>query len=189
MSDINLNLKLEKGSPENYSNRLDKEKRCYELLDSLNIEYFRCDHPDANADTMEDCFVIDGILDALVCKNLFLCNRQETQFYLLMMPGDKVFKTKELSSQIGSARLSFASAENMEKYLDITPGSVSILGLMNDKNNAVKLLVDEDVLKGEYVGCHPCINTTSLKIKTNDLFGAVLNAMDHDMTTVKLIGE
>ena len=184
-----MELKLESGSPADYSDRLDKEKRCYELLDSLNIEYFRCDHPDANANTMEDCLVIDSILDAVVCKNLFLCNRQQTQFYLLMMPGDKVFKTKELSAQIGSARLSFASAEHMEKYLDITPGSVSILGLMNDKDNMVKLLVDEDILKGEYVGCHPCINTTSLKIKTDDMFGVILKALNHEMTTVKLIGE
>lgn len=184
-----MELKLESGSPADYSDRLDKEKRCYEFLDSLNIEYFRCDHPDANANTMEDCLVIDSILDAVVCKNLFLCNRQQTQFYLLMMPGDKVFKTKELSAQIGSARLSFASAEHMEKYLDITPGSVSILGLMNDKDNMVKLLVDEDILKGEYVGCHPCINTTSLKIKTDDMFGVILKALNHEMTTVKLIGE
>ena len=184
-----MDLKLESGSPADYSDRLDKEKRCYEFLDSLNIEYFRCDHPDANANTMEDCLVIDSILDAVVCKNLFLCNRQQTQFYLLMMPGDKVFKTKELSAQIGSARLSFASAEHMEKYLDITPGSVSILGLMNDKDNMVKLLVDEDILKGEYVGCHPCINTTSLKIKTDDMFGVILKALNHEMTTVKLIGE
>lgn len=184
-----MNLVLEERSPADYSNRLDKEQRCYKLLDSLNIPYWRCDHPDANANTMEDCLKIDAILEATVCKNLFLCNRQETQFYLLMMPGDKVFKTKELSAQIGSARLSFASAEYMEKYLDITPGSVSILGLMNDKDNCVKLLVDEDVLKGEYVGCHPCINTSSLKIRTEDLFGCVLNELHHDMTVVKLLGE
>lgn len=184
-----MDLVLEKGSPEDYSDRLEKEKRCYELLDSLKIEYFRCDHPDANANTMEDCLEIDAILEAMVCKNLFLCNRQQTEFYLLMMPGDKVFKTKELSSQIGSARLSFATPEHMEKYLDITPGSVSILGLMNDHENAVKLLVDEDVLKDEYVGCHPCINTTSLKLRKEDLFGPVLQAMHHDMMTVKLLGE
>lgn len=184
-----MDLVLEKGSPADYSDRLEKEKRCYELLDSLKIEYFRCDHPDANANTMEDCLEIDAILEAMVCKNLFLCNRQQTEFYLLMMPGDKVFKTKELSSQIGSARLSFATPEHMEKYLDITPGSVSILGLMNDHENAVKLLVDEDVLKDEYVGCHPCINTTSLKLRKEDLFGPVLRAMHHDMMTVKLLGE
>jgi len=180
---------LEKGSPDNLEGRLDKEKRCYELLDSLNIEYFRCDHPDANANTMEDCLVIDSILEAVVCKNLFLTNRQHTEYYLLMMPGDKVFKTKELPAQLGCARLSFASAEEMEQYLDITPGSVSILGLMNDKDNKVRLVVDEDVLKGDYVGCHPCINTSSLKIGKDDLFGPVLSAMHHDMTVVTLKGE
>ena len=182
-------LVLEKGSPENIGGRLEKEIRCYELLDSLGIEYYRCDHPDANANTMDDCLKIDAILEATVCKNLFLCNRQQTEFYLLMMPGDKVFKTKELSSQIGTARLSFASPEHMEKYLDITPGSVSILGLMNDKDGVVNLLVDEDVLKDEYVGCHPCINTTSLKIRTEDLFGCVLKKLGHKMTTVRLVGE
>lgn len=180
---------LEKGSPADYSGRLPKEQRCYELLDGLGLEYWRCDHPDANADTMEACLEIDGILEATVCKNLFLTNRQHTDFYLVMMPGDKVFKTKEITSQLGCARLSFASPEEMEQYLDITPGSVSILGLMNDKENKVRLVVDEDVLKGEFVGCHPCINTSSLKIYTEDMFGKLLKAMNHDITVVKLVGE
>ena len=184
-----MELILEQGSPEDYSDRLEKEKRCYELLDELSLTYWRCDHPDANANTMEDCLKIDAILEAVVCKNLFLCNRQHTQFYLLMMPGDKVFKTKELSGQLGCARLSFAEKEYMEELLDITPGSVSILGLMNDKENKVQLLVDEDVLKGEFVGCHPCINTTSLKLYTKDIFGPLIKAMNHDFITVKLIGE
>lgn len=184
-----MELVLEKGSPADMTGRLDKEKRCYELLDRLNIEYWRCDHPEANANTMSDCLQIDAILEAVVCKNLFLCNRQHTQFYLLMMPGDKIFKTKELSGQLGVARLSFGEPEYMEKYLDITPGSVSVLGLMNDKGGAVRLLVDKDILSGEFVGCHPCINTTSLKIKTKDIFGPLLEAMNHDMTVVELVGE
>lgn len=184
-----MNLKLEKGSPSSMEGRLDKEKRCYELLDKLGLEYWRCDHPDANANTMEDCKEIDSILDALVCKNLFLTNRQHTQFYLLMMPGDKVFKTKEISGQLGCARLSFGEPEYMEQYLDITPGSVSVLGLMNDTENKVQLVVDEDVLQGEYVGCHPCINTTSLKLKKEDIFGSLIKAMHHEMIVVKLIGE
>ena len=184
-----MELKLEKGSPQNMEGRLDKEIRCYELLDRLGLEYWRCDHPNANANTMQDCLEIDGILEAVVCKNLFLCNRQHTQFYLLMMPGEKTFKTKELSGQLGCARLSFAEAEYMEQYLDITPGSVSVLGLMNDTQNKVQLLVDEDVLKGEYIGCHPCINTTSLKLYTSDIFGPLINEMHHDMKKVKLIGE
>lgn len=124
--------------------------------------------------------------ESAICKNLFLCNRQETQFYLLKMPGDKKFLTKELSAQIGSARLSFAKAEAMEKYLDITPGSVSVLGLMNDKENHVQLLMDEDILPGEYIGCHPCINTSSLKLKTSDLLEKVIPAMKHEPIIVRL---
>ena len=179
-------MELVKGRPESNEGRLDKEIRTYDLLDSLGVEYWRVDHEEAT--NMEVCEEIDRVLGAQICKNLFLCNRQKTNFYLLMIPGDKVFKTKELSHQIGSARLSFAGAEDMEKYLDITPGSVSIMGLMNDREGTVRLLVDEDILKEEYVGCHPCINTSSLKIKTEDMFGVVLKALKHDMTVVKLVG-
>ena len=178
---------LEKGRPANCEGRLEKEIRCYDLLDALGIKFWRVDH--APADSMEVCAEIDKTLEATICKNLFLCNRQKTVFYLLMIPGDKVFKTKELSAQIGSSRLSFAGAEDMEQYLDITPGSVSVLGLMNDHDKKVNLLVDEDVLKGEWVGCHPCINTSSLRLKTADVFGPLLSAMEHDMRTVTLVGE
>ena len=136
--------------------------------------------------TMEDCNEIDRILDVLICKNLFLCNRQKTKFYMLMMPGDKPFKTKELSAQIHSARLSFAPEEYMEEYLDITPGSVSIMGLMNDTDNQVQLLVDEDVLQGEFLGCHPCINTSSLKLRTKDVFEKFLPAVHHEYMVVRL---
>lgn len=175
---------LEKGRPAGAEGRLDKEIRCYELLDSLSVEYDRIDHEPAM--TMEVCEEIDKTLGATICKNLFLCNRQQTDFYLLMMPGDKPFKTKDLSAQIGSSRLSFATPEHMEKYLDITPGSVSVLGLMNDKDGAVRLLIDEDVLKGEYIGCHPAINTSSLRIKTKDMMEKVIPAMKHSPTMVKL---
>lgn len=175
---------LEKGRPANAGERLEKEIRCYDLLDSLSVEYERIDHESAM--TMEICEEIDKTLGATICKNLFLCNRQETDFYLLMMPGDKPFKTKDISAQIGSSRLSFAKPEHMEKYLDITPGSVSVLGLMNDKGNAVRLLIDEDVLEGEYIGCHPAINTSSLRIKTADMMEKVIPAMKHSPTMVKL---
>lgn len=181
-------MELLKGRPSDTAGRLDKEIRTYDLLDSLGIEYWRIDHEAAY--TMEACEEIDKALgDAVICKNLFLCNRQKTDFYLLMIPGDKVFKTKELSHQIGSARLSFADAADMEKYLDITPGSVSIMGLINDKDNSVRLLVDEDVLKGECFGCHPCVNTSSLKLRVADVFGPFLKAVNHEMTVVKLVGE
>lgn len=177
-------LPLMKGRPEQEDGRLDKELRCYDLLDSLGVSYERLDHPPA--ETMEICQAIDVSLEARICKNIFLCNRQETEFYLLMMPGDKPFKTKYLSKQVGSSRLSFAGPEHMERLLDITPGSVSILGLMNDKEGKVKLAVDEDVLKGDYVGCHPCINTSSLRIPTEELFGPVLKAMHHEMIVVNM---
>lgn len=180
-------MELQKGRPENTEGRLEKEIRVYDLLDSLGIEYERVDHP--HADTMEDCSEIDAILNADICKNLFLCNRQKTNFYLLMILGGKKFKTKELSKQLGVSRLSFGDAEYLEKYLDITPGSVSVLGLMNDTENHVRLLVDEDLLKGKYFGCHPCINTSSLKMKTSDVLGPFLQAVHHDMTLVHLEGE
>ena len=180
-------MELVNGRPANCAGRLEKEIRCYDLLDSLGIGYRRIDHEAAM--TMEACEEIDRVLDAVICKNLLLCNRQCTEFYLLMLPGEKHFKTSVLSKEIGSSRLSFAAPEYMEKFLDITPGSVSVLGLMNDGENHVQLLMDEDVLKGEYIGCHPCINTSSLRLKTKDAFGPVLNAMHHDMTVVTLKGE
>ena len=180
-------MELYKGRPERVEGREEREIRVYDFLDQLGIEYLRTDHEYAN--TMEACNEIDKVLDVIICKNLFLCNRKKTNFYLLMMPGDKPFKTKELSAQIGSARLSFASAEDMVKYLDIYPGAVSVMGLMNDYDNAVQLLVDEDVLKDEYMGCHPCVCTSSLKIKTEDVFTKFLDAVHHKAITVTLVGE
>ena len=177
-------LELVYGRPENADERLDKEKRVYDFLDSLSIEYQRIDHEEAN--TMEACKEIDEALQATVCKNLFLCNTQKTKFYLLMIPGDKKFKTKDISAQINSPRLSFAPPEYMEQFLDITPGSVSELGLMNDKETQVTLLIDEDVVKGEYIGCHPCINTSSLKIRTKDMIETIIPAMEHKITYVTL---
>ena len=175
---------LVEGRPADCSGRLEKEVRSYDLLDALGVSYQRIDHEAAM--TMEACAEIDRVLDATICKNLLLCNRQCTAFYLLMIPGDKVFKTSELSKQIGSSRLSFAKPEYMEQFLDITPGSVSVLGLMNDKENHVALLIDEDVLKGEFVGCHPCINTSSLRLKTKDLMEKVIPAMGHEPRMVTL---
>ena len=177
-------MELQNGRPESCMGRLPKEIRCYDLLDRLGVEYQRIDHEAAM--TMEACAAIDEALNAVICKNLLLCNRQCTVFYLLMMPGDKSFKTSVLSKEIGSSRLSFAAPEYMEKFLDITPGSLSVLGLMNDKENQVQLLIDEDVLKGAYFGCHPCINTSSLRIATRDLMETILPALNHQPQIVTL---
>ena len=177
-------MELVTGRPADCSGRLDKEIRCYDLLDALGVPYQRIDHEAAM--TMEACAEIDKALNATICKNLLLCNRQCTSFYLLMIPGDKHFKTSVLSKEIGSSRLSFAAPEYMEKYLDITPGSVSVLGLMNDKDHHVQLLMDEDILKGDFFGCHPCINTSSLRLSTRDLMEKIIPAMDHQPQIVTL---
>lgn len=177
-------MKLENGRPGDCTGRLEKEIRTYDFLDSLGIAYARVDHEPAM--TMEACAEIDKVLGAPTCKNLLLCNRQETAFYLLLIPGDKGFKTSVLSKQIGSARLSFAGAAYMEEFLDITPGSLSVMGLMNDKQNRVQLLIDADVLKAELFGCHPCINTSTLRMRTEDLTKTVIPALNHDPVIVNL---
>lgn len=178
-------MELYHGRPLDLQGRLDKEIRVYDLLDSLGIEYDRTDHEAAG--TMEDCLEVDKILGVIICKNLFLCNRQKTKFYLLMMPGDKPFKTKDVSSQIGSARLSFAGEEEMLAYLDITPGAVSIMGLMNDKDNHVQLLIDKPVMESDLLGCHPCVNTASLRMKTKDVIEKFLPAVHHEAIVVDLL--
>lgn len=178
---------IEHGRPTDFENRLPKEQRVYELLDSLGIEYDRIDHEAAM--TMEACAEVDATLGGSICKNLLLRNRQCTDFYLLLIPGDKHFKTKQLSAQIGSSRLSFASGEYMEQFLDITPGSLSLLGLMNDHENRVKLLIDEDILKDDYLGCHPCINTSSLKLRMTDVTEKLIPALKHTPQLVTLVSE
>ena len=177
-------MELYHGRPQSAEGRLDKEMRVYDLLDKLGIEYERTDH--IAAMTMEECQEIDRVLDVVICKNLFLCNRQKTKFYLLMMPGDKVFKTKDLSSAIGSSRLSFADPCDMEKYLDITPGSVSVMGLMSDTENHVQLIMDKPVVEGLLLGCHPCVNTSSLRMKTSDVMEKFLPAVGHEAIIVDL---
>lgn len=177
-------MELQSGRPADLNGRKEKEARVYDLLDALGIRYKRVDHPAAQ--TMEACEEIEKTLGVEICKNLFLRNRQKTEFYLLMMPGAKPFKTKDITKQLGCARLSFAEPEFMQEFLDITPGSVSVLGLMNDKENRVRLVIDKDILSGEYIGCHPCINTSSLAIKTADILHTFLPAVRHEATMVDM---
>ena len=170
-------MELLHGSPADMTGRSEREIRSYAFLDRLGIDFDRTDHPDQPATSMEVCAKVDAILDVHICKNLFLCNRQKTSFYLLIMPGDKPFRTKDLSGQMGISRLSFAEEEYMERFLDLHPGSVSVLGLMNDAGRRVQLVIDEDVLKEEMFGCHPCENTSSVRFRTEDLTGKILPAL------------
>ena len=181
-------MELYHGSPADLSGRSEREARAYRFLDGLGIDFDRTDHPDRPATSMEVCADVDAVLNVHICKNLFLCNRQKTRFYLLIMPGDKVFKTKELSKQMGISRLSFAEEQYMEQFLDIHPGSVSVLGLMNDKEHMVNLVIDEDVLKEEMFGCHPCENTSSIRFRTKDLTEKIIPALDRTPVIVHLEG-
>lgn len=177
-------MELFKGRPIDENGRQEKEIKVYDLLDELKIPFERVDHE--KADTMEICSKIDEMLGADICKNLFLCNRQKTDFYLLMMPSDKPFKTKDITKQLGCSRLSFASEEYMEQYLNIKPGSVSVMGLMNDIENHIQLVIDKKVIESDTIGCHPCINTSSLKIKTTDILNKFLPAVNHKPIIVEL---
>ena len=181
-------MELLHGSPDNMEGRQDREIRAYRLLDELGVDFVRTDHPEEPATSMEVCEKVDAILGVRICKNLFLCNRQKTNFYLLVMPGDKPFKTKELSGQLGISRLSFGEPKFMEEFMDLQPGSVSVLGLMNDHDRRVRLLIDEDVPGEEQFGCHPCMNTSSIRFATKDLFDKILPAIGVGYTTVKLVG-
>ena len=183
---MNTVITPEKGRSSSACGREEREMRTYDFLDSLGIEYSRADHEPA--DTMDKCREVKEKMGVKICKNLFLCNRQGTAFYLLLMPGDKPFKTKELSAQIGSARLSFGSEEKMLEYLDVTPGSASVLALMNDKDCRVTLLVDKDIYKEEYFGCHPCKNTSTVTMRTDDVFLKILPALHRRATDVTLVG-
>lgn len=177
-------MELQKGRPFSVDGREKKEIKVYDFLDALDIEYFRTDHQAVG--TIADCLEVDQVLGITICKNLFLCNRQKTKYYLLMIPGDKKLKTKELSAQISVSRLSFAAGEDMVKYLNVTPGSATVMGLMNDVDNRVQLLVDEEVSEEEFMGCHPCVNTSSLKLRTKDVLDTFLKAVHHDYQLVHL---
>lgn len=176
MDRVNIDKTLFYRKP-NDSNRLDKEMSTYELLVKLDIPYTGVDH--CAVATIEDCLEPESALGLELCKNLFLCNGSKSDFYLLVLPGHKKFVTKDVSKQTGSSRLSFGDAEYMEKYLNVTPGSVSILGLVYDTEHKIHLLIDKEIIESEYIGCHPCINTSSLKIKTSDILEKFLPYTGH----------
>ena len=173
-----------RGRPHTNEGRTAAEVASYDFLDALGIDYDRVDHD--YADTIEDCHAVEKVLGNAICKNLFLCNRQKTQYYLLMLEGDKVFKTKDLSKQLGVSRLSFAGPDDMVELLGVHPGSVTVLGLMNDKEKKVQLVMDKPIYEAEYVSCHPCISTSTLCLSRQDLLEKLLPAMGHEPIVVDL---
>ena len=181
---MNIDPIIYNGAPEDTAGRDIIEINCYDFLGRLGVPFERVDH-DA-ADTIEKCIEIEKVIGVGICKNLFLCNRQKTDFYLLMMDGRKQFRTAEVSKKIGVSRLSFASAEDMERLHGVTPGSVSVLGLMNDSGRKVNLVIDKDVISKEYIRCHPCRNTSTLKIRTTDLLGKILPALHRNPKVIAI---
>lgn len=175
---------LSYGRPTDCANRLPREVAAYDLLDSLNIPYRRLDHQALF--TIEACRETDDILGVAMCKNLFLCTQNKSQFYLLLMPGKKRFQAKVFSRLLGSSRVSFAPETYMEELLGLTPGSVTILGLMNDREKRVSLYIDRELLQEEYIGCHPCVNTASVKLRTTDVLEKLLPALGHTCSVVDL---
>ena len=153
-------------------------------LEELGIPFDRVDHDPA--EDMADCAVISQALGADICKNLLLTPRNRSAFYLLAMPGDKPFVTKELSKQIGSSRLSFATAEDLEQLLGVQPGSASVLGLLNDTEHRVTLVLDRAVAESRWFGCHPCRNTSSLRLRTEDVLEKFLPYTGHVPLVVEL---
>ena len=175
---LSKELTIYEGRPEDVSGRRPEEIKTYDVLDQLGIPYERVDHQPVM--TMEDCQRADDALGFPACKNLFLRNTQKTRFYLLMMPGDKKFKTKDLSHQLGIARLSFGEEEFMAEYLGVYPGSATVMGLIQDTGHKVNLVMDKEVAEGEYIVCHPCANTSSIKLKTKDVLEKFLPWTGHE---------
>ena len=181
---MSISVIIDHGVPANVAERQPRERRCYMFLDGLGVPYRRADHEAAA--TMEICREIEKTLGCPICKNLLLTNRQQTDFYLLLMEGDKVFKTKYLSKALGCSRLSFATDEQMELLVDITPGSLSVLGLMNDPEQKVRLVIDRPVLEQPEIGFHPCLNTSTLAVSMTDFREKILPALGHEATVVEL---
>lgn len=176
-------LVIENGAPKDLEEREQKEREVYRFLEDCRIPFQRVDHDPVY--TMEDCLEIDELLDAFIVKNLFLTNRRRTEFYLLILPEKKSFKSSVIAPQIGSGKLTFGRPEEMERLLEVTPGAVTVMGLMHDRDNRVKLLIDRDVLDHETIGCHPCVNTASIRIAVKDLLERFLPAAGHVPVIVK----
>ena len=164
--------------------RSDVENRVYAALAQLEIPFTRVDHEAAF--TMEDCAAISAALEVHICKNLMLTPRNRSAFYLLCLPAEKPFSTKDFSKLIGSSRLSFATEEDLVALLGCHAGSASVLGLMNDTEHRVTLAIDRAVAEDEWFGCHPCKNTSSLRLKTRDVLEKFLPATGHEAVIVDL---
>ena len=171
-----------RGVPKDIDSRQEKEKMCYDFLGKLDIDYEVVDHEEAS--DMDRCREIESVLGVKICKNIMLCNRQESRFFIFMMPGDKKYVTKEFSKKIGMSRLSFAKEKHLKEFLNVSSGSVSVLALLNDTDNKVELVIDRDVIQQDHIRCHPCVNTSTLKIKTEDFLNKIIPALKKEVMII-----
>ncbi|MBV7276096.1 prolyl-tRNA synthetase associated domain-containing protein [Clostridium sp. PL3] len=153
------------------------QEKTYHTLNDLHIPFERVDTDEAI--TMEDCVQIDKKLDMKMVKTLFLCNRQQTAFYLFITVGDKPFKSKEFSNALGVARVSFAPADLMEKMLGTKIGAATVFSAMLDKDNAVQIVFDKDITHEEWYGCSDGTTTGYMKIKTAQIIHDFLPYVKH----------
>ncbi|MBN1227217.1 MAG: prolyl-tRNA synthetase associated domain-containing protein [Deltaproteobacteria bacterium] len=145
---------------------MDQEKKVYEYLDALSIVYQRYKHPAVY--TVEQARKHRGSITGGQVKNLFLRNSKGKHHYLIVLEQSKKLDIKALQTRIGASKLSFASAKRLEKYLGVTPGSVSPFALINDLNHEVETYIDADLMDYEQLNFHPNVNTVTLTISSAD---------------------
>ncbi|MCR1899643.1 prolyl-tRNA synthetase associated domain-containing protein [Irregularibacter muris] len=164
--------------------RTKTEKTVFSLLQKLNIPFERVDND--VVETMEECEEINQVLGTEIRKSIFLCNRKKTSFFLVVMPANKSLDVKSLGRKIGVSGLSFASGELMEKHLGAKPGSASVMGLVNDEDDYVQLIIDKEVAEAEWFGSNTGMNTSHIKIKTSDLLHKFLPQIGHKAEMIEL---
>lgn len=168
---------LEKGHNET-------QDRAFALLEELNIP-FECVENEV-VETMEECKELDEALGTEIRKSLLIRNQKKTRYYLVVMPAAKRCNMGDLSWKLGEGKLSFASEQAMMDLLGAHPGSASIMGIINDTEDAVQVVFDQSVTKEEWFGCNTGINTAHLKLKTEDVLKKILPALHHKPMIVSL---
>lgn len=153
------------------------QEKVYQTLAQLQIPYERVDTDEVI--TMEDCIAVNERLDMKMVKTLFLCNRQQTKFYLFITPGDKPFRSKDFAGALGVSRVSFAPAELMETMLGTKIGAATIFSSLLDTDGEVRIVFDQEVLSEEYYGCSDGTTTGYMKIRTEDISGKFLKFTKH----------
>lgn len=160
-----------------------KKENVYKKLDELNIKYKKVDHKAVF--TMEEMAELNLDNEDELVKNIFIRDDKKINYYLVLIAGNKRVNLKELRNNLGLRPLTFASEEDLEKYLGLHKGSVTVLGVLNDTNHIVKVLIDEDIKKIQEIGVHPNENTASIWLKLEDV-EKILNYTENDYEFIKI---